>query len=97
MKITEFDGELPIIASTRPNRNGETTSSEGLIDSLLLAPEYDAVEAILLDLASARVSEQLLYAADTLSTKVIVSYHNFVETPEREAFLKTVADAAAVF
>lgn len=94
-QIDRFDGELPIIASTGPDRNEETTISDDIAERLSLAVEYDSVEAISIDLAAARSNERLLDRIHDSNTKLIVSYHDFVETPDRHALLEIVRDAAA--
>lgn len=97
--IERYDGELPILATNRAAwEGGESEADEAdRLDRLCEAAEHDAVEAIDIELASARepVGERAIERVCDAGVSVVVSVHDFETTPEREE-LVSLLDAASM-
>ncbi|QCS44967.1 type I 3-dehydroquinate dehydratase [Natrinema versiforme] len=91
----EYDGELPLIATNRAEWEGGEASNEGRIDALETAVGYDAVEAVDIELASLNEGDgrDLLNAAADHDVSVIVSTHDFEETPSKAELDRLLTEA----
>jgi 3-dehydroquinate dehydratase-1 len=103
--LAAYDGQLPLVATYRPRwEGGEADPGPGRVDALREAVGSDAVAAVDLELAAlegtapaaaANAGElrAVVESARDLETAVIVSTHDFEETPPREAMSELVAAA----
>jgi 3-dehydroquinate dehydratase-1 len=89
-KLDEYDGELPLLVTNRVEwEGGDAPDTAARLDALETAVEYNAVEAVDVELG-ALVGEgkynadRVVEAARGLDTAVIVSAHDFQQTPKRE-------------
>ena len=84
--LDTYTGELPILATNRAVWEGGEADDDGRLDGLAAAAEYDAVEAIDVELRTARESDgrALIERVRHLGVEVVVSVHDFDGTPERE-------------
>lgn len=90
-ELDAYEGELPVIATNRATWEGGETDDEGRLDALARAVEFDAVQAIDVELACFRAhepgdrdrAEALLNHAAEHETSVIVSAHDFERTPPK--------------
>ncbi|MFB6112684.1 MAG: type I 3-dehydroquinate dehydratase [Halodesulfurarchaeum sp.] len=97
--LEAYTGELPIIATNRPEwEGGSRADGTGRIEELTRAVEIDAVEAVdvelgaLLDEGPGDVSAApVIRTAAEENTAVIASFHDFDATPD----LSTLADVAS--
>ncbi len=99
-QLAEYDGELPVIATNRVEWEGGEAPDDGRrIEELTQAVEHPNVEAIDVELAAmtgggaVEVSPLLATAAET-DVSVIVSAHDFEETPGLDQLADTLAEAA---
>ncbi|MFB6139470.1 MAG: type I 3-dehydroquinate dehydratase [Halosimplex sp.] len=95
--LAAYDGDLPLIATNRPTwEGGEATDDEARLDALRAAAEREAVGAIDLELAALESGDAAGVAdhAREHGTAVIVSTHDFEETPHRDAMRELLADAS---
>jgi len=93
--LAEYEGELPLIATNRTEREGGAAPpGEGRIDALVEATGHPRVEAVDVELAAVRAGpgERVLDAAGGTST--IVSVHDFEGTPPRDRLRERLAAAA---
>ncbi len=94
--IDAYDGDLPLIATNRPeDEGGDTPDGQHRRDQLQAAAERDAVGAIDVELSTVEAgeAEAILLAAHQHDTSVIVSTHDFGGTPEREELDALLAQA----
>lgn len=91
--LDAYDGELPILATNRPTWEGGEAEEEGRLDELLTAARLDAVEAVDLELRTARESPALPEDFRAAGADVVVSSHDFERTPAFEDLWNTVEAA----
>ena len=84
--LSEYGGELPILATNRPAWEGGAADDEGRLEALEAALEIAAVEAIDVELTTVERGDAdgLLEAAAAADVDVVVSTHDFEATPSRE-------------
>jgi 3-dehydroquinate dehydratase-1 len=94
--LAAYDGELPVLATNRLDaEGGEAPPGTDRLATLSAAAEYDHVEAIDLELATAGTPEgrELLSSVVAEGVDVVVSSHDFEGTPARKALRSTLATA----
>lgn len=94
--LDDYDGELPVLATNRPEwEGGEAVDGPGRLRKLRAATAIDAVEAIDVELDSVLEgdAEELLEVADERDVSVVVSAHDFEGTPSRPELLRTLTEA----
>lgn len=88
--LAEYDGDLPLLVTNRANWEGGEAEGDGRLDALADAIEYDAVEAVDIELATLRsrptgtndaTPADLIGAARDDDVTVIASVHDFTGTP----------------
>ena len=84
-QLTNYAGDLPLVATNRPEWCGGQASADGRIERLLAASEFDSVGLVDVELETAREDAGLVPAFRENDVDVVVSYHEFEATPDREA------------
>ncbi|WP_459193615.1 type I 3-dehydroquinate dehydratase [Halosimplex sp. J119] len=95
--LAAYDGELPLIATNRPEwEGGDVEDGQARLDALRTAVEYDAVAAVDLELAALEDGDatDLAEYAREQGTAVVVSTHDFEETPHRDTMRELLAEAS---
>nr|WP_058568552.1 type I 3-dehydroquinate dehydratase [Haloferax marisrubri] len=95
-QLAAYDGELPIIATNRARWFGGKASDTGRLDDLFSASRYDAVEFVDIELETVRAKEWLAHEFRENDVQLIISHHDFEETPEREV-LDAIIEQCAEF
>lgn len=95
-ELSEYNGDLAILATNRSQWAGGEAPDDGRLDDLLGASEFDAVEMVDIELETARDNELLLTEFRENDVEVIVSYHDFDETPD-QATLDAIFDKCAQY
>lgn len=83
-QLAEYDGALPIIATNRTKWFGGEAASLGRLNDLIAAAQFDGVELVDIELETARVDEGVLRELRQADVDLIVSFHEFDETPDRD-------------
>lgn len=101
--LDDYDGELPVIATDRPEwEGGETTDGEDRIEALLAAVDDPAVEAVDVELDALADdgdhvdATEVLAAAEANDVDAIVSTHDFATTPPLGAIADLAAETSAL-
>jgi 3-dehydroquinate dehydratase-1 len=97
--LSAYDGELPLVATNRVAWEGGGAADEpARLDALAAAVEHPAVEAVDVELAAVRAGDcsELIEHARAHAAAVIVSVHDFEETPDQETMEALLTEAAAV-
>lgn len=91
-QLTEYDGELPLIASNRPEWAGGAASESTRLEKLLAAASSDAVEMVEIDLETIRNEEWLIDELRENEVDVIVAYSDFEQTPAKPELQDLILD-----
>jgi 3-dehydroquinate dehydratase-1 len=94
--LERYDGDLPILATNRAEwEGGEAVDDERRLDALETAAEYDAVEAIDLELEAMQedAGERVAAHAREHGAAVVVSTHDFEATPGMAELQETLREA----
>lgn len=94
--LAAYDGDLPLIATNRAEREGGEAGGESRLEDLAVAARTEAVEAVDVELASVLEGEAdaVLEAARANDARAIVSAHNFEETPPRPELVRTLTEGS---
>ena len=82
-QLRDYDGSLPIIATNRTKWFGGEANDTGRLDRLAAASRFDAVELVDIELETARAMGWILNEFRENNVKLIISHHDFNETPEQ--------------
>ena len=96
-RLDAYDGDLPLLVTNRVEwEGGEAADEPARIEALERAVEHPAVEAVDIELAAVRTGDcaDLLEHARTHDVAVVVSVHDFEETPERGTLSALLTEAA---
>ncbi|WP_254838697.1 type I 3-dehydroquinate dehydratase [Natronomonas marina] len=93
-----YDGDLPLLVTNRPEWEGGEAEPSGRIDTLETAIEHEAVAAVDIELATLSGGEghDLVERAAELGVSVVVSTHDFEETPPRPELGRLLTRAGGV-
>jgi len=91
-QLTNYDGELPIIASNRPAWSGGDASESTRLEEILAAASSDSVEMVEVDLETVRNEKWIIDELQENGVDVIVAYYNFDQTPEKSELLDRISD-----
>lgn len=83
-QLSEYDGELSIIATNRAHWFGGQAPDTGRLDHLFAASEFDAVEMVDIELETARGNGWLIPEFRENDVEIIISYHAFEDTPDQK-------------
>jgi 3-dehydroquinate dehydratase-1 len=94
--LAGYDGELPLLVTDRPAWEGGEAADEGRIADLVAAVEHEAVAAVDIELHEVAGGEGLdvVDAARDAGVTVIVSVHDFEETPPRSELRRLIERAS---
>jgi 3-dehydroquinate dehydratase-1 len=94
--LAGYDGELPLLVTDRPAWEGGEAADEGRIADLVAAVEHEAVAAVDIELHEVAGGEGLdvVDAARDAGMTVIVSVHDFEETPPRSELRRLIERAS---
>ena len=102
-QLDAYDGELPLLVTNRASWEGGEADGRGRYDALSTALAYDAVAAVDVELAALRGNAPegershaaaLRDRAREAGASVVVSVHDFESTPEPDALVDLLAEAA---
>ena len=96
--LADYDGELPLLATNRAEREGGEAEEAGRLEALAAALEHDAVEAVDVELATLAAGEghDLVETATRRGVSVVVSTHDFEGTPPRAELDRLLTRAGEV-
>lgn len=83
-QLSHYDGSLPIIATNRTKWFGGKANDSGRLDHLFAASRFDSVELVDIELEIARSKGWILDEFHENEVQIIVSHHDFEDTPEQE-------------
>jgi 3-dehydroquinate dehydratase-1 len=92
-----YDGDLPVIATNRvASEGGDAPDDDARLDDLAAAVRVDGVEAVDVELAAVRSGDgvRVVDAARDEGAAVVVSVHDFEETPAPGDLRELLDDAA---
>lgn len=83
--LADYRGDLPLLVTNRAKWEGGQAPDDGRIETLKRAVEFDAVEAVDIELATLEDGDggRLIDAANDEGVAVVVSTHDFESTPNR--------------
>ena len=93
-QLADYNGSLPILATNRAEWEGGHAEDQGRLDDLLAAAEFDAVELVDLELETARGTEWVVEEFRDQDVDLVVSFHDFEGTPDRETLDAIVEECA---
>ena len=82
-QLSDYEGELPIIATNRTMWFGGKADDTGRLDRLFAASRFDAVELVDIELETARSKDWMIEELRDNDVQVIISHHDFEDTPEQ--------------
>ncbi|WP_336338638.1 type I 3-dehydroquinate dehydratase [Haloarcula brevis] len=91
-QLTEYDGELPLIVSNRPEWAGGAASESNRLEELLAAASSDAVAMVKIDLETIRTEAWLADELRENEVDVIVAYYDFEQTPEKSELQELILE-----
>jgi 3-dehydroquinate dehydratase-1 len=83
-QLSHYDGTLPIIATNRTKWFGGEANDSGRLDHLFAASRFDFVELVDIELEIARSKGWILDEFHENEVQIIVSHHDFEDTPKQE-------------
>lgn len=93
-QLSNYDGELSIIATNRAEWFGGHARNTGRLDRLFAASQFDAVEMVDIELETARGTEWVLQEFRDNDIEIIISFHEFDDTPELDTLYAIFEDCA---
>jgi len=98
--LDDYDGELPVLATNRPEWEGGEADDEGRVDALSEAARTDCVAAVDVELASLveadRDGAEALAAARSTETATVVSAHDFEGAPDLSGMADLLGEACSL-
>jgi len=98
--LDDYDGELPVLATNRPEWEGGEADDEGRVDALAEAARTDCVAAIDVELASLVEDDgdgaEALAAARSTETATVVSTHDFEGAPDLSGMADRLGEACSL-
>lgn len=93
-QLSEYDGELPILATNRSRWFGGHATERGRLDQLMVAAEFDFVEKVDIELEIARGMPWVLEEFRDQGVELVISFHEFEETPDQETLDAIIEECA---
>jgi len=93
-QLSEYDGDLPIIATNRAEWFGGYANNHGRLDYLFKAAQFDSVEIVDIELETARGNPWILNEFRENDVEVIISVHEFDNTPDQETLVTLIEECA---
>lgn len=95
-QLSDYDGSLPIIATNRTKWFGGEANDSGRLDHLFAASQFNSVKLVDIELETARGKEWILNEFRENDVQIIISHHDFEETPE-QTILDAIIDQCAQY
>ncbi len=95
-QLSNYDGELSILATNRAQWFGGQAHDTGRLDKLFAASKFDAVEMVDIELETARGSDWVLDDFRKNDVEKIISFHAFEDTPDLDT-LNAIFEQCARF
>jgi 3-dehydroquinate dehydratase-1 len=86
-QLSEYTGELPIVATNRGKWFGGQANDTGRLDRLFEVSEFEAVEMVDIELETVRGTSWVLEEFRENDVEIIVSSHGFEDTPDVDTLL----------
>lgn len=83
-QLTDYDGELPIIATNRTRWFGGRAEDTGRLDELFAASRFDSVAYVDIEIETARAEDWIVEEFRDNDIELIISHHDFDSTPDRK-------------
>jgi 3-dehydroquinate dehydratase-1 len=93
-QLADYDGDLSVLATNRARWAGGDAPDAGRLDRLLEAAAFDAVQAVDVELESARDGSETVDALQSRDVHLVVSYHEFDGTPDLSTLDETFRECA---
>lgn len=93
-QLSNYEGELPIIATNRSQWFGGKAHDTGRLDRLFTASEFKAVKMVDIEVEIARGTEWILEEPRKNNVDVIISCHEFEDTPDLSTLIKMFEECA---
>ncbi|WP_049954554.1 type I 3-dehydroquinate dehydratase [Halostagnicola larsenii] len=93
-QLENYDGELPIIATNRSQWFGGNAIDHGRLDRLMEAARSESVEMVDIELETARGKEWVLEEFRETDIELIISFHEFEETPDQTTLDAIIEECA---
>ena len=81
-QLSEYDGELPLLATNRARWFGGDAPDTGRLDRLFTASEFDCVRMVDIELETARGTDWIIDEFRGNDVEIIISFHAFEDTPD---------------
>ena len=94
-QLEAYDGELPIIATNRARWFGGKANDTGRLDDLFSASRFDSVAFVDIEYETIRSKRWLAHEFRENDVQLIISHHDFEETPERAVLDAIIEQCAA--
>ncbi|MGQ4555934.1 type I 3-dehydroquinate dehydratase [Halobellus sp. GM3] len=94
-QLEAYDGELPILATNRNQWFGGNARDAGRLDTLFAASRFDSVAYVDIELETARAKEWILEEFRENDVGLIISHHDFEETPEKSVLTAIIDQCAS--
>lgn len=93
-QLDAYDGGLPVLATNRAEWAGGHSGDSGRLDRLFEAADHAAVELVDVELETAREREAIAADLADAGVEVVVSFHDFDETPDDDALIDIFEECA---
>ena len=93
-QLSEYDGELPILATNRARWFGGEAPDSGRLDRLFTASEFDYVRMVDIELETARGTDWAIDEFRGNDVGIIISYHAFDDTPDIDTLVALFEECA---
>jgi len=93
-QLSEYDGDLPVIATNRTKWSGGQADDTGRLDQLFAATRFDVVEMVDIEAETARGKQWVLNEFRDNDVEIIVSCHVFEKTPDRKTLGAIIEECA---
>ena len=81
-QLSDYDGELPLLATNRARSFGGDAPDSGRLDRLFTASEFDCVRMVDIELETARGTDWAIDEFRENDVEIIISFHAFEDTPD---------------
>lgn len=94
-QLRDYNGNLPVIATNRTRWFGGKAEDTGRLDTLFAASRFDFVEAVDIELETARSGDWILNQFRDNDVELIISHHDFESTPDKDILIAIIEQCAA--
>lgn len=93
-QLSEYDGELPLLATNRARSFGGDAPDSGRLDRLFAATEYDSVRMVDIELETARGTDWAIDEFRANDVEIVISFHAFDDTPDLDTLTAIFEECA---